>query len=69
MKYINRYIIKYNEFIKNNNKSITICIKIAIILSLNIFVIKNKLIFNNNSNINKIIIIYYIKNDIFIMEL
>ena len=56
MKYINRYIKKYNKFIKNNNKSITICIKIAIILSLNIFVIKNILIFNNNSNINNLIL-------------
>ena len=53
MKYIN----KYKQFIENNNKSVIIYIKIIIMLSLNIFIIKSILIFNNNSNINKLIIV------------
>ena len=51
MKFIKNYI---NKYININNKSIIICIKIIIMLSLNYFIIKNKLIFNNNSNINNI---------------
>lgn len=49
MKCKKRYINEYKEFLKNNSKSMIICIKFALIVSLNIFIIKN-----DNSNINNL---------------